>query len=127
MKSNGKSKANINEWSQRYYTLIRDLPDEVPPDIESNLLQAKLMLEDYPRQLQIRAVFDKAEADKTSPPLEWLVKIRKENFDRLSLQWCLLPPEDKEDFIEGLVDYWRDYRRTEDLAEAILAKHRAAQ
>jgi hypothetical protein len=114
---NGKKNGKTNGepiWLQ----LLRNPWVEFPPDVENMLIRAKIVYEEFPRQQEIAARL------KSNPSLDWLVDERRRTFASLALQYAMLRDDERDEFIDGLRDWWKEFRANEDRAEATLAAHR---
>jgi hypothetical protein len=90
-----------------------------PDRIEFMMAMVKLIDEGTLEQQQISMILDCG-----IPSLEWLVANRRRQFELMALMYGMMPPEEKGVFINGCKDWWRQWRKNEDLAEAQLAEHR---
>jgi hypothetical protein len=88
------------------------------PEVELMLIQYKIAVTEMPRQRAISAILD------AKPSLEWLVAERRRQFATVALQYSLLQDEQRDEFCNGLLDWWRLWRRNEDLAKAEIAEHK---
>jgi hypothetical protein len=113
---NGHTLPNI--WD----TIIADrdllLSDDWPPEVDRMIIQYKIAVEDMPRQRAVAAVL----AD--NPSMDFLLRYRRQQFASLALRYHMLPTDQKDEFANGLIDWWRLVRANEDRAEKHLAEHK---
>jgi hypothetical protein len=100
--------------------LMRDLSfeDFLDSQVETMLTQYKIAVEDFPRQRAVSAVLD------DNPPMDFLLRYRRQQFASLALQFAMLPSDQKDEFCSGLVEWWELVRANEDRAERHLAEHK---
>jgi hypothetical protein len=94
------------------------LSDDWPPDVDRMIIQYKIAVEDMPRQRAVAAVLD------DNPSMDFLLRYRRQQFASLALQYCMLPSDQKDEFANSLVEWWRLVRANEDRAALHLAEHK---
>lgn len=116
---NGNNGHRPNTWD----TIIADrdllLSDDWPLDAQRMIIQYKIAVEDMPRQRAVAAVL----AD--DPPLDFLLRYRRQQFASLALRYHLLPDDQKDEFANSLIEWWALVRSNEDRADEVLAQHKA--
>jgi hypothetical protein len=88
------------------------------PDVELMLIQYKIAVTEMPRQRAISKMLD------SNPSLEWLVAERRRQFASVALQYAILPDDQRDEFVDGLLEWWKLWRSNENRAEAEIAEHK---
>jgi hypothetical protein len=100
--------------------IISDHTIELRPEVEHMLIQMKIAYEDMPYQRHVEFML------ANDPSIEWVLAERRRQFASLAIQFAMLRTEEEKDrFVDGMVEWWKLRRANEDRAEQHLAEHKA--